>query len=59
MIKDITIGQYLPGESFIHKLDPRVKYNIFIIYYMSYFSLITLSAYIFIVDFYFNNNIYI
>lgn len=25
MIKDITIGQYLPGESFVHKLDPRVK----------------------------------
>lgn len=25
MIKDITIGQYLPGDSFIHKLDPRVK----------------------------------
>ena len=25
MIKDITIGQYIPGESFIHKLDPRTK----------------------------------
>lgn len=25
MIKDITIGQYLPGDSFIHRLDPRVK----------------------------------
>jgi energy-coupling factor transport system permease protein len=25
MIKDITIGQYLPGNSFVHKLDPRVK----------------------------------
>lgn len=25
MLKDITIGQYLPGESFIHKLDPRTK----------------------------------
>lgn len=25
MIKDITIGQYLPGDSFIHKLDPRIK----------------------------------
>lgn len=25
MIKDITIGQYLPGNSFIHKLDPRIK----------------------------------
>lgn len=25
MIKDITIGQYIPGDSFVHKLDPRVK----------------------------------
>ena len=25
MIKDITIGQYFPGRSPIHRLDPRVK----------------------------------
>ncbi|MBR2411934.1 MAG: energy-coupling factor transporter transmembrane protein EcfT [Clostridia bacterium] len=25
MIKDITIGQFFPGNSFIHKLDPRAK----------------------------------
>jgi len=25
MLKDITIGQYLPGESFVHKLDSRIK----------------------------------
>lgn len=25
MLKNITIGQYLPGESFIHRLDPRTK----------------------------------
>ena len=25
MFKDISIGQFFPGESFIHKLDPRVK----------------------------------
>lgn len=25
MIKDITIGQYIPGDSFVHKLDPRIK----------------------------------
>lgn len=25
MIKDITIGQFFPGNSFIHKLDPRMK----------------------------------
>ena len=25
MIKNVTIGQYFPGESFVHKLDPRTK----------------------------------
>ena len=25
MIRDITIGQYYPAESRIHRLDPRVK----------------------------------
>lgn len=25
MIRDITIGQYLPGKSFLHKMDPRIK----------------------------------
>ena len=25
MIRDITIGQYYPAESVIHRLDPRVK----------------------------------
>lgn len=25
MIRDITLGQYYPGESAIHRLDPRIK----------------------------------
>lgn len=25
MLKDITIGQYFPGDSFIHRMDPRMK----------------------------------
>ncbi len=25
MLRDITLGQYYPGNSWIHKLDPRVK----------------------------------
>ncbi|HOP93044.1 MAG TPA: energy-coupling factor transporter transmembrane component T [Acetivibrio thermocellus] len=25
MVKDITLGQYFPGESLIHRADPRVK----------------------------------
>ena len=25
MLRDITLGQYYPGQSPIHRLDPRVK----------------------------------
>ena len=25
MLKDITLGQYFPGNSVIHRLDPRAK----------------------------------
>lgn len=25
MLKDITLGQYMPGNSFVHRLDPRIK----------------------------------
>jgi len=25
MLKDITLGQFFPGNSFIHRIDPRVK----------------------------------
>jgi energy-coupling factor transport system permease protein len=39
MIKDITIGQFLPGESLLHKTDPRVK----ILLVMLYISLVFLS----------------
>ncbi len=32
MLKDITLGQYFPGNSFIHRLDPRTKILIIIAY---------------------------
>ena len=25
MLKDITIGQHFPGNSVVHKMDPRLK----------------------------------
>ena len=25
MLKDITLGQYFPGTSVIHRMDPRAK----------------------------------
>ena len=32
MLKDITFGQYFPGDSIIHRLDPRMKLVLIIAY---------------------------
>ena len=37
MIKDITIGQYFPGDSVIHKLDPRMKIILTMLYIIALF----------------------
>ena len=37
MLKDITLGQYYPVESPIHKLDPRTKLSATMIYIISLF----------------------
>ncbi len=37
MIRDITIGQYFPGDTIVHKLDPRVKIILAIAYIVSLF----------------------
>lgn len=38
MLKDITIGQYYPGESVVHRLDPRFKIIITLLYITMLFS---------------------
>ncbi len=37
MIRDITIGQYYPADSILHKLDPRVKLFATVIYVIALF----------------------
>ncbi|SHH54137.1 energy-coupling factor transporter transmembrane component T family protein [Clostridium grantii] len=51
MIKDITIGQYVPGDSIIHKLDPRFKILISTIFIIDLFILNNFKGYIFIILF--------
>ena len=46
MIRDITIGQYYPADSVIHKLDPRVKLFGTLIYIISLFVFKGLPAFI-------------
>ena len=37
MIRDITLGQYYPGDSWIHRLDPRVKIIATLLYLVALF----------------------
>ena len=37
MLKDITIGQYFPGKSIIHKLDPRMKIILVLMFIVTLF----------------------
>ena len=37
MLKDITLGQYFPGNSIIHRLDPRTKLILLIVYIVALF----------------------
>jgi len=46
-IRDITLGQYFPGESVIHSLDPRVKIIGTIIYLVSLFLVESFTGFVF------------
>ena len=46
MIRDITIGQYYPAASVIHKLDPRVKLLGTLVFIISLFLFSSFSGYV-------------
>ena len=37
MLKDITLGQYFPGNSPVHRLDPRTKLLLLVVYIVALF----------------------
>lgn len=45
MLKDITLGQYFPGNSFIHKLDPRTKLIVLVVYIVALFLAVNWASY--------------
>lgn len=45
MLKDITLGQYFPGKSPIHRLDPRTKLIILVIYIVALFLAVNWISY--------------
>ncbi|MCI9022957.1 MAG: energy-coupling factor transporter transmembrane protein EcfT [Dorea sp.] len=46
MIRDITIGQYYPAKSIVHRLDPRVKLVSTLFYLISLFLFKSISGYL-------------
>lgn len=59
MLKDITLGQYISGHSFLHKMDPRGKIIAVMLYMIAlfminnavgYWSMVAVSAFIVIVS---------
>lgn len=51
MLKDITIGQYFPGDTIIHRLDPRIKIIIISLFIASLFFINSFLPYVFILGF--------
>ncbi|MGN1167308.1 MAG: energy-coupling factor transporter transmembrane component T family protein [Lachnospiraceae bacterium] len=46
MIRDITIGQYYPAKSILHRLDPRVKLVSTLLYLISLFLFKSIPGYL-------------
>lgn len=46
MLKDITLGQYFPGTTVVHRLDPRTKLLLVIIYIVALFMAKGIFAYL-------------
>ena len=45
MLKDITLGQYFPGPSVIHRMDPRAKLIMLVLYIVALFTAVSWVSY--------------
>lgn len=48
-MRDITLGQYFPGNSVLHRLDPRAKIILAVIYIVAIFTATSVSAFALII----------
>lgn len=51
MLKDITLGQYFPGNSPLHRLDPRMKLILTVVYICALFMAKSMLSFLLIVAF--------
>ena len=49
MLKDITLGQYFPGDTIAHRLDPRTKLLLVIVYIVGLFNAVSWWSYAFVI----------
>ena len=45
MLKDITLGQFFPGNTVVHRLDPRTKLLLLIVYFVALFTAVNYLSY--------------
>lgn len=45
MLRDITLGQYFPGHTVIHRLDPRTKILLVLVYIVALFIAKSIASY--------------
>ena len=53
MLKDITLGQFFPGYSAIHRLDPRTKLVMLVVYIVTLFMATNVVSYALVAGFLF------
>lgn len=46
MLKDVTLGQYFPGTTVVHRLDPRTKLILVVVYIAALFTAEGLAGYL-------------
>lgn len=51
MLKDVTLGQYFPGDTVVHRLDPRTKLILVVVYIAALFIAEGLTGYLLVFAF--------
>lgn len=51
MFNDITLGQYLPGDSVVHRLDPRTKLALMVAYIVAIFLVKDMASFVLVAIF--------
>ena len=51
MLKNITMGQYYPVDSLVHRLDPRIKILLTIAFIVAVFMVHSLAGYAIVLGF--------